>query len=118
MSDCKQHPMQCPQCGAHDKFAVWSSVNTDITPHLKAQVISGELFQWKCPVCGHSWQVEYPMLYHDMSARVLIEFRPTPPNEKRDTRPNPMYAAFERMGYRIQYAYTLEELKKMASNIK
>ena len=105
--------MQCPQCGAKGDFTLWESVNTDLNPSLKAKVISGELFQWTCPSCGHVWSVVYPMLYHDMTAKVLVEFRPTPPGQLRDTRSNPLYAAFERNGYTIRYAYTQEELSQI-----
>lgn len=117
MSDCKQHPMQCPQCGARGELTIWSSINTDITPNLVPKLVSGELFQWRCPNCHHSWQVVYPLLYHDMTKRKLIEFRPTPPDQAKDTTPNPLYAAFLRMGYTVQYVYSFEELSQKIQNI-
>lgn len=105
--------MQCPQCGAKDNFEMWESVNTDLNPDLKTKILSRELFQWICPKCKHNYTVEYPMLYHDMSRKRLIEFRPTSENEQRDTGSNPALAIFQRMGYSIQYAYSIEELISM-----
>lgn len=117
MSSPRNHIIQCPQCGARGEFTVWDSVNPSVTPNMKAKIISGELFQWRCPQCGRVWDINYPMLYHDMPNRQLIEFRPTPEDQPRDARPNPLYAAFVRYGYTIRYAYTLEELIAMVKGV-
>ena len=53
------------------------------------------------------------MMYHDMSGRKIIEFRPTPPNQPRNENPNRGYAIFQRIGYTIRYAYTQEEFSLM-----
>lgn len=118
MSKNKQQPMQCPECGATGNFLIWESVNTNFNPDMKDQIISGEIFSWTCPRCRKVFKVLYPFLYHDMEGKKLIEFRPTPPGQQRDTTPNQMYQAFIRLGYSVQYAYTPEDLARMVRGSK
>lgn len=112
MSKSQQLQIQCPECGAKGYFTIWESVNTKLDPELKQKVISGDLFKWTCPLCGKSFDVKYPMLYHDMVGKKLIEFRPPEPGQQRDTSENPMYQMFIIQGYTVQYAYTLQELSQ------
>ena len=51
---------------------MWRSLNTTLDPAGKSKVLSGELFQFKCPTCGSVSNVVYPMLYHQMEDQIMI----------------------------------------------
>jgi len=39
---------------------------------MKEKVLSGDLFRWTCPECGETFTVPYPMLYHDMTNKIMV----------------------------------------------
>lgn len=57
----------CPKCGHEQEFLVWQSLNGDINPEAKQQLIDGTLFHFECEKCGDKSNVDYSMLYHDMT---------------------------------------------------
>ena len=66
--------IKCPECGKENDFIVWQSLNTEINPEAKEQLLNGTLFRFKCADCGYESNVTYPILYHDMSNRLMIYF--------------------------------------------
>lgn len=62
----------CPKCGAEGDFVIWRSLNTQLDPDMKAKVLSGEIFRFRCPKCGEESSVVYPMLYHQMEDQIMI----------------------------------------------
>ena len=64
----------CPQCGKDSEFIVWNSLNGDIDPDAKQQLLGGTLFVFECPHCGHSTNLVYPILYHDMKNQTMVYF--------------------------------------------
>lgn len=74
MSICKKEEVQCPVCGTTDEFEMWTSLNTQLNPEKKEQLLSGALFQYICPHCGKSFNIDYPMLYHQMEDQIMIYY--------------------------------------------
>ena len=66
----------CPMCGELSKAEVYTSVNATINSSLRNKVLDGELFAWKCPSCGYSARLTYPILYNDMKNRFMVYFIP------------------------------------------
>ena len=64
----------CPGCGKEADFTVWDSVNITLDPDLREKVLTGDLFKFTCPECGHTTIVNYPVLYHDMENKIMIYF--------------------------------------------
>lgn len=62
----------CPECGQEQDFIVWHSLNGDIDPKAKQQLLDGTLFRFECKNCGHKSNVNYGMLYHDMTNQVMV----------------------------------------------
>jgi len=56
----------CPNCLNRQKFHIWGSININIEPGLKQQLLDGELTTFICKNCGFQSLVEYDTLYHDM----------------------------------------------------
>ena len=42
----------CKACEKFGEMVLWDSINSAEDPEAKEKVLSGELFQWKCPHCG------------------------------------------------------------------
>lgn len=74
MSICKREKVQCPVCGTTGEFEMWTSLNTQLNPEKKEQLLSGALFQYICPHCGKSFNIDYPMLYHQMEDQIMIYY--------------------------------------------
>lgn len=74
MSSCKNSPITCPKCRHQQDFTIWNSVNVDLDSSLKERILSGELTRFTCDQCQHSCEVNYPLLYHDMTRRLMVYF--------------------------------------------
>lgn len=62
----------CPSCGNVAQVPVVTSVNAVENPELKERILSGDLFLWECPHCGHKQLRKFPLVYSDPSENVLI----------------------------------------------
>ena len=66
----------CPMCGEMSKADVYTSINPSVTKGVRRRALDGELFAWKCPSCGYSARLTYPILYNDMKSRFMVYFIP------------------------------------------
>ena len=64
----------CPECGNTQEFMIFESLNADLDPEAKKQLIQGTLFDFQCEKCGHTSHVNYPILYHDMTHKVMAYY--------------------------------------------
>lgn len=62
----------CPQCGSGQEFTIWQSVNVTLDPELKEQLLRGQLTAFTCSRCGHTSDVAYSLLYHDMTRKFMV----------------------------------------------
>lgn len=67
----------CPSCGYKGEFRMYESVNVSLDPKLREEVLSGRIFDWKCPECGETTSIRYNLLYHDMDNKFQIYYSPT-----------------------------------------
>ena len=74
MSMERKETVTCPECGQTQDFIVWHSLNGDIDPDAKQRLLDGTLFRFECSNCGHESNVNYGMLYHDMTNQVMVYF--------------------------------------------
>lgn len=72
MSHCVEREIACPRCGHKQPFTIWESINGAENPELKAQVITGDVFDYHCQRCGQASRVGYPLLYHDPGKHLMI----------------------------------------------
>jgi len=66
----------CPKCKKESDFFIWDSINTSLDPDMKEKIRKGEAFQWNCPFCEATANVEYTTLYHQMEDLVMIYYVP------------------------------------------
>lgn len=66
----------CPMCGEMGKAEIYTSVNATVHKALRDKVLDGGLFAWRCPSCGYSARLTYPILYNDMKNRFMVYLIP------------------------------------------
>ena len=62
----------CPACSESGEFTIWESLNVDLDPGAKRQLLNGELTTFSCAGCGERTPVSYTLLYHDMTRRAMF----------------------------------------------
>lgn len=80
MSIKKTELITCPDCGKKSEFVIWKSLNSQLNPEAKADMLSGKLFQFICPHCHSSHNVDYGFLYHQMEDQIMIQYSTTDEN--------------------------------------
>jgi Zn ribbon nucleic-acid-binding protein len=66
----------CPQCDHAQEVIVWSSLNVQVSPDAKDDLLKGEINVFECESCGHKASLVVPFLYHDMALRFCVQFYP------------------------------------------
>ena len=74
MSLCHKENIECPNCKKIGKKVIWESINVDLDPEMKEEIKSGKIFEYKCPKCKESFNIDYPLLYHDMTNKYFIYY--------------------------------------------
>ena len=74
MSMERKEMIACPECGQTQDFIVWQTLNGDMNPKEKQQLLDGTLFRFECSKCGHKSNVAYGMLYHDMTNQAMVYY--------------------------------------------
>ena len=64
--------VNCSKCGEPIEVTAFQSVNTDYADNIAERIISGDLFNAKCPKCGFISHLNYDMLYHDIKRKAMI----------------------------------------------
>lgn len=72
MSIAEQQPIACPNCQKPSEFRIQRSVNAAVDPALVEALLSGALFTFTCPSCGHRARVVHPELAYVDPARDLL----------------------------------------------
>lgn len=62
----------CPKCGKEIEVKIWDSINADLNPEMKREILSGEFGKVICDNCNAVSYIQYPFLYHDMSGKYMI----------------------------------------------
>lgn len=70
----KEIDLICPKCKQHFKTNIYPSINVQMDDGIKNKVLNGELFDFECSHCHEHFEVSYPCLYHDMDAKLMIQF--------------------------------------------
>ena len=78
----KNYTIKCPECGTDIEVSRPAIINVQNDPEYKIKVLTGELFNEKCPKCGQGLQVVSRITYHDMEKRLMIYFRPITSREE------------------------------------
>ncbi|NLC79144.1 MAG: hypothetical protein GX683_05420 [Ruminococcaceae bacterium] len=76
MSNANFAEAPCSKCGETLSINRWDSLNGELDPEAKESLLKGTLFSVTCPECGEINHIVYPVLYHDMANRLLVQYAP------------------------------------------
>lgn len=92
---------------------IWESINVDLDPELAEKFLKGELFPWKCEVCGEELMVPFGTIYHNMEHRFMLFFDPWEDNRKEaEAFDVSMPDGFNLPGYTFRTVYGINALKE------
>jgi hypothetical protein len=111
MSDIEMVEVTCLACNQPAQTTMWTSINVNIDPDLREQLLNGELFDFHCEHCGGITRLIYPFLYHDMANRFWIRIVFEPQDDQEYITSQPGFMAQLMMGYRSRLVASLEEMK-------
>ena len=74
MSKSRIETVACPVCGHTQDVTVWETLNGDLDPDAKRQLMEGTLFRVECKNCGNRSYLNYAILYHDMTHRAMVYY--------------------------------------------
>lgn len=72
MSNFREIKITCPICNEEHGYTIWDSINVQVNPEMKDQILNKKLFDWECPKCGNYFNIPYGFIYHDMEEGFLI----------------------------------------------
>lgn len=64
----------CPECKEKFQADVYTSINVQMDKNIKNKVLNGTFFDFECTYCHKNFNVPYPVLYHDMDRKLLLQF--------------------------------------------
>lgn len=70
----KKIKLACPECNQEFNANIYTSINVQLDKDIKTKVLSGTLFDIECEYCHSKFHIPYPVLYHDMEKKLLIQF--------------------------------------------
>ena len=77
MSSKSEEMITCPDCGKDGEFTIWHSINSQLDPEAKVDMMSGKIFEFVCPHCKSVHNVDYGFLYHQMEDQIMIQYSTT-----------------------------------------
>lgn len=77
MQQTREIEFVCPACGAHDQVECPEDVTSETDVQAKAALLDGSLFEHACSQCGQVTELEYPVLYKDLTHRTMVYYLPT-----------------------------------------
>lgn len=85
MSLPQNEKINCPKCGRSISVTTFQSINTKYSKDVAQKIISGDLFDVKCPKCGFVTHLKYDMLYSDIKhdAMIWLIYRDAPDYQQR-----------------------------------
>ena len=112
----------CPKCGKDSNFAVYLSINRQVSPDLAEKLMDGSLFRFDCPECGCSTIVTHQCLYNDMEAGYMVQLVPGDEDkefiDEFEKLASDELMAFAAGHYETRIVHTLNELREKAMVIR
>jgi hypothetical protein len=66
----------CPECRTKVETTVWSSLNVQLDPDAKEDLLNGKLNLFQCTRCDLKAPIAAEFIYHDMDNRYSVQFYP------------------------------------------
>lgn len=106
----------CPKCKHENQLRVWQTLNADLDPDAKQQLLEGTLFRFKCQSCYYECNLNYDVLYHDMKHQAMVYYVSLHSIEETIDMINATEEPFKggMSGYSIRIATSQETLREKA----
>lgn len=72
MSEQKKVEVECPNCGRRQTVDVWTSINVNLNPEMRARALAGTLNVFPCTGCPDKIGIPTDLLYHDMTHKFMV----------------------------------------------
>ena len=112
MTKINETKIDCPKCANAADFRVYGSINVDVDPQLRDQVLKDEIFKFKCGHCGFEDTLFYPFLYHDMQNRFWILIVPDKKDDASSAPELPEIAKRSMVNYRSRMVSRVNDFKE------
>ena len=76
MSDCNMKKLNCPHCGNPMEVLLWDSINAQISPIAREDLLHGKIHTTECPKCNKTFSVDKAILYHDAVNKFMVWYFP------------------------------------------
>jgi hypothetical protein len=71
-----QIELECPDCHEIQVTSVWSSINVQVNPEAKQELLKGKVNVLYCHKCGNHAGIVTALLYHDMEQQFWVQYYP------------------------------------------
>ncbi len=68
--------IECPKCGINKEVVVWKSINVQLNPEAKKELLEAKTNLFHCGICSFEQIVPVVLLYHDMEKEFCVQFFP------------------------------------------
>ncbi len=72
MSKVENTEIECPECKKKQELPIWSSLNSELDPEAKEELLKGNINVFLCRGCGAEGLIPVQMLYHDQAKRFCV----------------------------------------------
>ena len=73
MSRPRKETVTCPKCGKESDITIWDTLNAEMNPKEKQQLLDGTIFRFMCE-CGYTAGIDAGMLYHNMTRHTMVYY--------------------------------------------
>jgi hypothetical protein len=93
-------------------ITIWQSINVDLDPEMREQVLSDQAYTFVCPSCRFRQGLAYTSLYHDQSQKFMVYWLPNADSMQEKDFSELNKNAIQQPGYRLRVVSTLNRLKE------
>lgn len=76
MTISREEEIECPRCGYRSTMIVWHTINAQLNPEAKKDLLEGKINLFQCDKCDFSAHLTTALLYHDMEKEFLAQYFP------------------------------------------
>ena len=76
MTDIELSPIECPKCGQTGEAPIYRSINVSTDPEEKDRLFERQINVYHCENCDDWFQINAPLLYHDMEKKLAVQYYP------------------------------------------
>ena len=68
--------IECPRCSSQREVMVWSTINIQLSPEVKEELLEAKTNLFQCEMCSFEQTVPVALMYHDMEKEFCVYFLP------------------------------------------